>query len=161
MRGVSFQPLLVEEFFLVTPAEVALPGTGQSAIALAELAGIPLMLPSKLNFVRRAVDAGFAAIHLTPNLVAEVESLETLRDAVAEGAGSTILPWSVACQIAVPSRSVVRAITSPRIEETVSVCVSDQMPLSEAAVAIRNVVLDIAMTAARSGRWQAPKDVAG
>jgi DNA-binding transcriptional LysR family regulator len=85
-------------------------------------------------------------------------SLGTLRDAVAEGTGSTILPWSVACQIATPSRSVIRAISSPKIEETVSVCVSDQMPLSEAAVAIRNILLDIAQTAARSGRWQAPKD---
>jgi LysR family nitrogen assimilation transcriptional regulator len=158
MRGVSFQPLLVEEFFLVTPVEVPFPGAAQSAIPLAELAGIPLMLPSKLNFVRRAVDAGFASIHQSPNIVAEVESLGTLRDAVAEGTGSTILPWSVACQIATPSRSVIRAISSPKIEETVSVCVSDQMPLSEAAVAIRNILLDIALTAARSGRWQAPKD---
>lgn len=158
MRGVSFQPLLVEEFFLVTPVEVALPVTGQSAIPVSELAGVPLMLPSKLNFVRRAVDGAFASIHQSPNIVAEVESVSTLRDAVAEGAGSTILPWSVACQIAVPSRSVVRAITSPKIEETVSVCVSDQMPLSEAAVAIRNILLELALTAARSGRWQAPKD---
>jgi len=117
-----------------------------------------LMLPSKLNFVRRAVDAAFASIRQTANIVAEVESLGTLRDAVAEGTGSTILPWSVACQIATPSRSVIRAISSPKIEETVSVCVSDQMPLSEAAVAIRNILLDIALTAARSGRWQAPKD---
>ena len=55
---------------------------------------------------------------------------------------------------------MIRAISSPTIEETVSVCVSDQLPLSEAAVAIRNVLLDIALTAARSGRWQAPKDAA-
>lgn len=160
MRGVSFQPLLVEEFFLVTPVEVALPGAGQSAIPLTDLADIPLMLPSKLNFVRRAVDAAFASIHQSPTIVAEVEALGTLRDAVAEGAGSTILPWSVACQVALPSRSVIRAISNPKIEETVSVCVSDQMPLSEAAVAIRNVLLDLALTAARSGRWQAPKDAA-
>jgi LysR family nitrogen assimilation transcriptional regulator len=116
------------------------------------------MLPSKLNFVRRAVDAAFASIHQAPTLVAEVESLGTLRDAVAEGVGSTILPWSVACQIATPSRSIIRAISNPKVEETVSVCVSDQMPLSEAAVAIRDVLLNIALTAARSGSWQAPKD---
>jgi LysR family transcriptional regulator, nitrogen assimilation regulatory protein len=158
MRGVSFQPLLVEEFFLVTPAEVASPGAAQSSIPVADLMGIPLMLPSKLNFVRRAVDAAFASIHQTPNIVAEVESVGTLREAVAEGMGSTILPWSVACQVAIPTRSVIRAISNPKIEETVSICVSDQMPLSEAAVAIRNVLLDLALTAARSGRWQAPKD---
>ena len=35
MRGVSFQPLLVEEFFLVTPVEVPFPGAAQSAIPLA------------------------------------------------------------------------------------------------------------------------------
>jgi LysR family nitrogen assimilation transcriptional regulator len=157
MRGVSFQPLVEEEFFLVHAPSISLPGEGDGAIGVQDLVGVPLMLPSRVNFVRRAVDAAFASIHRTPSIIAEVESLGTLRDAVVDAMGCAILPWSVANQIAVPGRSVVRAIDSPRIADTISIGVSDQMPLSEAAVAVRGVLLDLALTAARSGRWQSPE----
>lgn len=158
MRGVNFQPLLMEEFFLVAPSGASLPGTSDAPIQLADLVGVPLMLPSRVNFVRKAVESAFASIHQTPRIVAEVESLGTLREAVGEGVGSTILPWSVANQIATPLRSVIRAISNPKIEDTVSMCVSDHMPLSEAAVAVRSILLDLALAAAKSGRWQNPKE---
>ncbi|MBL8697650.1 MAG: nitrogen assimilation transcriptional regulator NAC [Alphaproteobacteria bacterium] len=156
MRGVKFQPLIEEEFFLVAPTSTRLPGEARDALTVTDLVGIPLMLPSRVNFVRRAIDAAFAAIHQPPNIIAEVESLGTLRDAVAGGTGCTILPWSVANQIATPGRSMIRAITGPRISDTISIGISDQMPLSEAAVAVRGVLLDLALTAAKSGRWQSP-----
>lgn len=156
MRGVKFQPLINEEFFLVASPDIPLPDGNADTVGVAELVGVPLLLPSRINFVRKAVEAGFSAIHQAPCVVAEVESLETLRDAVADAVGCAILPWSVANQIAVPGRSRVVAINNPRIGDTISIGVSEQMPLSEAAVAVRSILLDLAMTAARSGRWQSP-----
>jgi LysR family transcriptional regulator, nitrogen assimilation regulatory protein len=149
MRGVRFQPLVAS--VSATP-----PGGMGGAVSLSELVGVPLMLPSRVNFVRKAVDAAFSTLHKTPNIIAEVESLDTLREAVADGAGCTILPWSVANQIAIPGRSQVLPIIDPKIEDTISIGVSDHTPLSEAAVAVRGVLLDLALTAAKSGRWQSP-----
>ncbi|WP_342364368.1 nitrogen assimilation transcriptional regulator NAC [Terrarubrum flagellatum] len=160
MRGVKFQPLIDEEFFLVASPAIKLPGDGRDPIDVAALIDIPLLLPSRVNFVRRAVDTAFSSIHRAPHIVAEVESLDTLREAVADGTGCAILPWSVANQIAIPHRSAVFAIANPRIEDTISIGVSDQMALSEAAVAVRGVLLDLALTAARSGRWQKPVQTA-
>ncbi|WNJ93573.1 nitrogen assimilation transcriptional regulator NAC [Bosea sp. 685] len=157
MRGLSFQPLLVEEFVLVAPLAATLPGNPDEPIALGELVDMPLMLPSRANFVRKAVDAAFAGIRHDPRLVAEIESLGTLRDAVSEGAGATILPWSVANQVVVPGRSAIRQIASPKIEDTVSLCVSDLIPLSEAAVAIRGILFEIATQAVLSGRLSATR----
>lgn len=156
MRGIRFQPLIEEEFFLVHPVALPLPAPDAGPIDVANLEGVPLMLPSRVNFVRRAVDAAFASIHRTPGIIAEVESPGALRDAIAEGMGCAILPWSVANQICAPGRSAVRAITNPRISDTISIGVSDQIPLSDAAVAVRGVLLDLALVAARSGRWQSP-----
>ncbi len=158
MRGVKFQPLLNEEFFLIASKGAALPNGQSEKIDLADLVSVPLLLPSRINFVRKAVDRGFAAIDQTPYVVAEVESLETLRAAVADGVGCAILPWSVANQIAVPGRSHIVAIANPRIEDTISIGISEQMPLSEAAVAVRSILLDLALIAAKSGRWQCPAE---
>ena len=126
-------------------------------MALKDLADVPLMLPSRNNFVRRAIDIGFASLHLAPLITAEVESLGTLREAVAAGAGATILPWSVASEVATPARSVVRAIEAPRIDETVSLCISDHAPLSEATMAVRSVLAKLTLDAARAGRWLRPR----
>lgn len=156
MRGVSFQPIINEEFFLIGSAMAMPSAGGRGPVRVADLVGVPLMLPSRINFVRRAVDAAFSTLHTAPHIIAEVESLDTLREAVADSAGCTILPWSVANQIAVPGRSFLRSIIDPKIEDTISVGVSDHAPLSEAAAAVRGVLLDLALTAARSGRWQSP-----
>lgn len=158
MRGVKFQPLFTEEFFLVASNDTALPSEQNGKINVADLVSVQLLLPSQINFVRKAVDRGFAAINRTPYVVAEVESLETLRAAVADGVGCAIMPWSVANQIAVPGRSSVVAITNPQIEDTISIGIPEQMPLSEAAVAVRSILLDLALNAAKSGRWQRPAE---
>ena len=160
MRGVKFQPLVKEEFFLVAPVSAVLPGRKRGPLKVSDLVGVPLMLPSRINFVRRAVDAAFSTLNQAPSIVAEVESLNTLREAVLEGAGCAILPWSVANQIAIPGQTCLRSITSPKIEDTISVAVSDHAPLSEAAAAVRDVLLDLALDAAKSGRWQSPERAA-
>ena len=157
MRGVKFHPIAKEEFFLVASPSIPLPSESNHSVDLTDLVGAPLMLPSRINFVRRAVDSSFSSIHQSPNIVAEVESLETLSKAVAEGVGCAILPWSVANQIAVADRSFVKAIQNPTIEDTISIGISDQMPLSEAALAVRELLLELALEAVKSGLWQSPQ----
>lgn len=156
MRGVRFHHLVNEEFFLVVATDAAPPVLSRENCALSDLVELPLLAPSRVNFVRKAIDAAFAAIHRTPPIVAEVESLETLRDAVADGVGATILPWSVANRIAIPGRCRLVAIGEPKIEDAISIGVSDHIPLSEAAVAVRAVLLDLALAAVNSGRWRSP-----
>lgn len=156
MRGVKFHPLVKEEFYLVAAPSLSAPATSMDSLPLIDLVGIPLLLPSRINFVRRAVDTAFAGLHQSPNVVAEVESLETLSKAVADGVGCAILPWSVANQIAVPGRSFVKAITNPTIEDTISIGIPDQMPLSEAGAAVRGLLLELALEAIQSGLWQRP-----
>lgn len=97
------------------------------------IAGLSLLLPPRYIFVRKALELAFTRTRSTPRLAAEIESIDRLRDAAAGGLGTTILPWSVANQVAGPGRSVIQAIANPAIEDTVSLCTSDYLPLSAAA----------------------------
>lgn len=156
MRGISFEQLWSEEFFLVAPVGMAFSDRIDKAVPLSDILNLPILLPSRVNFVRKAVDAAFAEIRQMPRLAGEIESLSTLRNAVSDGAGLTILPWSVARQAVVAGRSTMHRIVAPKIAEALSLCVSDQFPLSEAAVAVRSILFDIAMQAISSGQWTPP-----
>lgn len=158
MRGVRFHPLIKEEFSLVASPAILLPHGRKYSLQLSDLIDVPLLLPSRINFVRKAIDAAFASIHHGPTVIAEIESLETLSKAVADGVGCAILPWSVANQIAISGRSFVKAITNPLIEDMISIGVSDQIPLSEAALAVRGVLQEVAHDAIKSGSWHKPKE---
>ncbi len=143
LKGVRFLPLMVEKYVLVV-AEFMCPRVTDGSVHVEALADIPLLLPPQYNFVRKVVDLAFARIRSTPQLAAEIESVDGLRDTVAAGIGATILPWSVANQIVVPGRSMVVPIENPTIEDVVSLCTSDYLPLSAAAEGVHEILLELA-----------------
>nr|WP_250808828.1 nitrogen assimilation transcriptional regulator NAC [Neorhizobium tomejilense] len=143
IKGVSLQPLFREEMFLVSPADLALPGEPCEPLPLSALDGVPLLLPSKTHFLRRLIDEGLSRARSEPDVVAEIESVPALGAAVLDGLGSTILPGSVVTDAPTFAGAQIRRLTTPVIDATVSLCVSDHLPLSEPALAARSVLLDI------------------
>ncbi|WP_105385291.1 nitrogen assimilation transcriptional regulator NAC [Neorhizobium alkalisoli] len=143
IKGVTLQPLFREEMFLVSPAEMALPGAPGTPLPLSALNGLPLLLPSKSHFLRRLIDDALNRARSTPDVISEVESVPALGAAVLDGLGSTILPASVVTETSSFGGAQVRPLTTPVIDATVSLCVSDHLPLSEPALAARSVLLDI------------------
>lgn len=153
IKGVAFSPLMKEEFFLLAPASLTLPRDPTGAVHLADITDIPLLTPPKHNFVRRRIDMAFLRKQLEPKIVAEVEALITLQEAIADGIGSTILPWSVASRIVVPDRSAIYPLRNPVIQEDVSLCIPEAIPETEASVAVREILVDLARGMASSQNW--------
>jgi LysR family transcriptional regulator, nitrogen assimilation regulatory protein len=140
LKGVSLYPLLVEELFLIAPPTMPLPPTQDASIALATLAEMDLLLPGRTHFLRRLIDGAFNRAGLKPRVRAEIESAATLREAIEAGLGATILPWAVASTFTGPAWPVIRRVVAPSIETTVSLCVSEQQPLSEPARVVREML---------------------
>ena len=92
-----------------------------------------------MTFTERA----FAAAGMTPRVVAEIESASTLTAAIADGLGATILPESMAREIAASCNAWQSRITDPVIEAPLALCQSDHLPLSEPAQAIRDILLEL------------------
>ena len=61
---------------------------------MAQLEGVPLILPTGAHGLRSTLDAAFARAGIKPQLVAEVDSLTMLMDAVCAGLGCTVQPWA-------------------------------------------------------------------
>ncbi|MFE2065830.1 nitrogen assimilation transcriptional regulator NAC [Streptomyces sp. NPDC059467] len=138
LRGVQFEHLRTEDLFLI---EAGAPVEGE--VRLADLKDVPLLLPSRIHTVRQVVDAAFHQASLEPNVVGEVESALTLVNAVDAGLGATVLPWSAARAILDVRSLSVRRITDPVIQVKLSMVTSDNQPLSEPALAVHDLFLEL------------------
>ena len=85
-------------------------------------------------------------------MTAEIESAATLREAIEAGLGATILPWAVAGTFAGPGQPIVRRVVEPAIQTTVSLCVSDHLPMSESAAAVKGLLSTLVRELVDSGR---------
>ncbi|MBM0205290.1 hypothetical protein JNW90_21295, partial [Micromonospora sp. STR1s_5] len=88
--GIDVQPIVREELFLATAAG-SIAGT---TITMREVARLPLVLPSSTHTLRSLIDASFAELGIDLTVVADVDSLPTMRRAAASGLAATILPMS-------------------------------------------------------------------
>ena len=152
IKGVTLKPLLVEELFLIAPPESPLPDAGDGTIALTALGDLDLLLPGRTHFLRRLIDGAFAQARLTPRVRAEIESAATLREAIQSGLGATILPWALASTFVGAQQPVVRRVVEPSLETTVSLCVSESMPMSEPALEVREILVNLVRELVDGGR---------
>ena len=147
VHGLNFLPLLEEELFLVSNA----PDTGP--VQLVSLQEVELFLPRPYNIVRKLVDEHFLRAGMTARVVAEVESAMTLKAVVAEGLGATILPASMAHEMADNARLHCRRIVDPVIQVPLTLCESDHLPLSEPALAVKAILMELAAGLTADPSW--------
>lgn len=150
-RRWSIEPLLDEKLFVIASIRLAQRPAGDK-VRLAQLADVPLIMPSEGHGLRATLTAAFARARVVPRIVAEIDGLALLMDAVHAGLGATIQPGA-----AVERQPVDQVhssqITDPRVgRRSLLVSLSDD-ELSPAALAARVVIADTARTLVREGRW--------
>ncbi len=88
-KGFEITPLMEEEVFLVGKAGTA-PFRG-TTIGIADLADVPLLLPSRPNASRRLLDGWAARTGVTLNIRAEVDDHTIIRALIRDGIGFSLL----------------------------------------------------------------------
>jgi len=152
-RRWSVMPLLEEKLFLIQSRRT-LVGKPRARIGVAQLAGLPLILPTGVHGLRSTLDAAFSRAKCAPTLVAEIDSLAMLMDAVDSGLGCTLQPWAAVSRFPdAPQRFHLTEITDTLARRVNSLCSLSDDELSPAGLAARVVLADCAMEAVRSGRW--------
>ena len=121
---------------------------------IAELKDLPLVLPSGPHGLRSTLDAAFARAKAKPKLVAEIDSLAVLMDAVDQGLGCTIQPWAaIGRQADAARRFVLTELTDPEASRLNSLCRLSDDELSPAGLAARVVLAQCVRDLVGAGRW--------
>lgn len=152
-RRWSVMPLLEEKLFLIRSRRT-LAGQPADRIRVAQLAGLPLILPTGTHGLRSTIEGAFARARCKPTLVAEIDSLAMLMDAVDSGLGCTLQPWAAVSRYTdAAQRFHLAQVTDTLARRVNSLCSLSDDELSPAALAARVVLADCATEAVRSGRW--------
>ncbi|MBS0493395.1 MAG: LysR family transcriptional regulator [Proteobacteria bacterium] len=152
-RGQRWQiePLLEEDLFLMRAAAApSLP----AEIALADLQGEPLILPTGPHGLRSTLDTAFAGAGVVPQVVLEVDSLAMVMAAVDAGLGSTIQPWAALGRYPdAATRFQSARLAGVPVRRVNLLCTLSDEEMSPAALATRVVLLDCARSLVSTGQW--------
>ena len=153
-RRWSMTPLLEERLFLIQSAtQPAFPQAGNT-VPLAELSGVPLILPSGSHGLRSALEAAFTRAGRQANVTAELDSLATLMEAVDAGLGATIQPWAATRRIADADRRFrLTEIVEGEAVRRSYLCSLSNDELSPAALAVRVALTDCARELVECRAW--------
>lgn len=148
--GLSAQPLVAEDLYLVSRAGSAQGGV----VSLVSALESPLVLPDVRDGLRIIIEkvALTTGVALS-NLVSEVDSLTVIKNAVLQGVGSTLLPMS--CVAAEVEQGLLRArpIADPGIRCTVVLCTRRGALLRHAAASVLRSVITTAKELCINAHW--------
>ena len=125
-----------------------------SSVKLEDLAQRPFVLPSRLVPLRQSIESALENVGLVLRVIAEVDSVQTLKASVEAGLASTILPWSAIHKEATAGTISVQKITNPSISWNVSLCTTDHVLNTTAAQVVRELVPVITASLVQQKVWQ-------
>jgi LysR family nitrogen assimilation transcriptional regulator len=140
VKGIEVEPLLEEDLFFATQATRPL----AAETPMSELAGIPFVLPSMMQSMRVLIDKSFARLGVELKIVAEIDSLPTIRTAVAAGVASAILPQSALWPSHEAYKIGLSRLIEPGISRPIGLCRPEGRPPTAASDIVADITKRIA-----------------
>lgn len=137
---IDISPLLDEDLLLVQACPTVTGTTSVpqgaadpqplwgSAITLAEVAALPLVIPSRPNAIRTHVETEMAQIGCRMQVALEIDGVSAILDLVADGAGAALLSRNAVASCNRPSAYQVRAVCDPPLRTRLSLAISSARP---------------------------------
>ena len=143
--------LHAEDLVLISKAvDTKKSGAKRQSIQLADLAELPLILPSRPNAFRLLLDTEISALGRNPRIALEVDGLNAILSLVIEGLGHAVLPTYTLSNFDDPKRLTLRAIRSPRIRTELMLVRPSRRPSTETQKIAAGVVQSVVMQAMKA-----------
>jgi LysR family nitrogen assimilation transcriptional regulator len=151
--AVAKRPLLDDRLAFISGVRGDEPAP--ATIRLTELAQWPLVLPGREHGLRRIIDEACAREGVTLEVIAEVESLPSVKRAVEVGLGHTILPLGAVAEEVAARRLRATPIDHPSIPRRVVCATNMARPTTPAAAAVTELTIEVIRGLVDSGAWPA------
>jgi LysR family transcriptional regulator, nitrogen assimilation regulatory protein len=124
--------------------------TKAKPIKLAEVAELPLILPSRPNAFRLLIESEMNAIGRKPRITLEVDGLNAILSLVKEGLGHAVLPSYTLSNFDDPAPFTLRSIQAPRIMSELMLVRAARRPSTETQKIAMEVVKSVLTTAMKN-----------
>lgn len=151
------EPLVEEDLMLLARPdllEAALgPRTGET-ITMAEVARLPLVVPSAPHSLRLRIERTAADCGLTLDIALEVDALYSMTETVRMGLGFTILPSCAALRDIAAGGIIALRIDQPAMRQTLFVATASQRSAAVASRRLAQIVRESVFALADTGLWR-------
>lgn len=145
-------PLVEEDMMFITRAGSRYAPRGKS-ISLAKAVAVPLILPGIQHGVRPRLENIARAAGLSLDNVMDINSIAILKSALMADIGATLLPVAPMLSEIEHGQLMAWPIAGTGISRTVVLCWSRNIPLTNAAAAVKKLVIDVTNELCANGRW--------
>lgn len=153
-QGLAFETLFTEELYLVSPvgSQVGQGGT----VPFSALAGLPLLLPTRANGLRIALErASYEAA--TPLTVgAEVDAVGNIMAAIRAGLGHSVLSSVSVRHDSLRPPLPAHRLVAPVVRRSAQLATPASRPLPSAAQAVMTIVRRLVQDQVAQGAWHVP-----
>ena len=148
--GISL-PLFREALYLIGPKSTE-PVAGET-ISLEATASLPLVLNAMPGGFRSLIDDSFAQLGIKPRVEIEIDANNALLDLLVEGAGYSILPYSLLASARATSALGAARLVNPDLIRTLSIVTASNRPMSALLRETVRRLRSIANQQATRARW--------
>jgi LysR family transcriptional regulator, nitrogen assimilation regulatory protein len=142
-----------DELALISPADA--PGSPKTrggkkqvvAVDLLDVAGLPLIIPSRPNAFRILIEGEMMSIGKRPNVILEVDGLNAILNLVKEGMGHAILPSYTLSNFDNASPFAVKTIRNPVIKSQLMLVWSARRPTTQTQKKAMEIVSQVVLKA--------------
>lgn len=164
VRGLVCEPMLTEDLCLVGPAGAALPASktpakrgknsaGVDSINFADIAELPMILPSPPHGLRSIVDEVANQQEMELKITLEIDSVPATKELVEKDLGYTVLGMGAVKREVESGRLTARTISSPSLSRNMYLAYSSKRPSSKASNAVRQIIRGVVQDGIASGQW--------
>jgi LysR family nitrogen assimilation transcriptional regulator len=140
---VDSETVLEEDLFLVSATKGTGPMRRGPSLPLRQLAGQPLVIPTRPNAIRMRVEAELAAIGLRPQIALEIDGVPAILALVADGAGHAVLSRNAVANAGRPQRYAIRPIVEPSLRTRLALAASSQRPVTRTQRAMGELLREL------------------
>lgn len=147
----SHQPLFREELYLVGPKSASL--LQRAEVPLAEAARVPLVLNAMPGGFRSLIDRGFASLPRVPSVEIEIDANNALLDLLDDGAGFSILPYSIVASACGRGTLAASRLVDPNLVRTLYMLTAPNRPVRSVAREVMRRIRSVVAEKSRQARW--------
>lgn len=154
--NLTTDQLVTEQMFLVEPPGRTTGGKAKSTsetVTFAEVAELPLILPSRPHGLRVLMDTVSAREGYALNVEFEVDVASAMFELVETGVGYMVQPYAAIARRVAAGRLSARRVVEPMISRTMVMATTTQRPLSLAARTVLDVIKADVRQLVESGEW--------
>jgi LysR family nitrogen assimilation transcriptional regulator len=166
LAGMRQRKIVKEELFLISAVDYPLaPGAFKDGMmSLEAVLELDLVMSGRKHcqFLRAILEEAASQQRLVlHNVVAEINSVHILKNAVLAGIGCTLFPKAIIAAELAQGRLQAHRIGPSGLFRTLVLCASKSIPMTNPKRAVARLVLDVIADLCRSGQWPGAVALAG